>query len=54
MNDEEKLQMWQDWLGFAIKTWPEAETALVATSIALGPTSPITSEDIARAIAANE
>lgn len=37
---------WDEWLSHALSKWPEAEVALIATRVALGPTTPITQADI--------
>lgn len=45
-------ERWDEWLQHAIAKYPEAEAALLATRVAMGPAGTITAEDIARATAA--
>lgn len=44
---ERGVGVWREWLEHAIKAWPDAVSALVATASAMGPSATITAADIA-------
>ena len=41
-----KESMWREWMEHAVKAWPDAVSALVATASAMGPSATITASDI--------